>query len=76
LIKRNKRNKVKEAIDNLTDAVREFLEYVHEEGIEREMLPRPVSVETVRDFLNVERARRSPRAIDLKGYVMEVATIG
>jgi len=29
---------VKEAIENLTDAVREFLEYVHEEGIEREML--------------------------------------
>lgn len=67
---------VAEAIENLVDAVREFLEYAHEEGVEQEMLSRPVSVESLRDFLSIEERGRRHRAVDLKGYVMEVASVG
>ena len=42
---------IHEAVENLTDAVREFLEYVHEEGLAHEVLPRPVDVTALREFL-------------------------
>lgn len=67
---------IREAMENLMDAVREFLEYVHEEGLEQEMMPRPVSLEALRDFLDVDRPGRRYRAVELKGYVMEVAAVG
>ena len=67
---------IREAIENLTDAVREFLEYVHEAGLEQEMLARPVSLEAMRDFLDIDQPERRHRAVNLKGYVMEVSTVG
>lgn len=67
---------IREAIENLTDAVKEFLEYVREEGLEQEMVPRPVSIEALRDFLDIDQPGRRYRAVELKGYVMGVAAVG
>jgi len=67
---------IREAIENLKDAVREFLEYVHEEGLEQEMLVRPVSMEALREFLEIDQLELRHRAVNLKGYVMEVGAIG
>lgn len=65
-----------EAFENLTDAVGEFLDYVHLEGLEHELLPRPVSVEALREFLDVDQVAGVHRVVDLKGYAMEVAAVG
>lgn len=67
---------IREAIENLEDAVREFLEYVHEEGLEQEVLPRPVSIEAVRDFLDLDQPERRYSVVNLKGCAMEVASVG
>ncbi len=67
---------VKDALKNLSDAVAEFLSYAQEEGLEKEQLPRPVSLEVLRDFLGIGRVSPGKRPVDLKGYALEVASIG
>lgn len=66
----------KEALGNLSDAVAEFLSYVQEEGLEREQLPRPVSLGVLKDFLGIGKISPGKRPVDLKGYALEVASIG
>ena len=64
-----------EAVENLKDAVREFLEFVCENKLEYEMFPRPVSIDALRDFLLNTEADLSQDSQNLKTYAMEVPAV-
>jgi len=64
-----------EAVENLKDAVREFLEFAYENKLEDELLPRPVSIEALRDFLLNTEDDLSQDSQNLKTYAMEVPAV-
>ncbi len=65
---------LKKALENLSDAVVEFLAYIHEQGLEKEHFPHPVSVEALREFLGLDQTIREKQSINLRGYALEVAS--